>query len=110
MIDTPNTQPNRINDMKETTEPNTTSGDGGDCLERLVRRDCFFNMVQSPMGPKRAGNAYATKEAAKSWSDFVSRRHGGHPVKVEKFTVELLDGKVTPECAKILDERFNLDV
>lgn len=68
-------------------------------------------MVLHPFkGWIRAGNAYATKQAARGWVPFVRAAWRGLRVKVVPFTVVLIDGKVSAKSQKVLDEKFNLYV
>jgi len=78
-------------------------------LDGLVRRRVFFTMVKTPAGNVRAGNAYASEEAATEWLDFVSAAFGGRQAFVEPLDLESVDGRLSEETVSILDKRFNLD-
>jgi hypothetical protein len=92
----------QMSERVETSNVNTVG------VDRHVMR-YYFTMVQGPAGPYRAGNAYKSESTAESWRDFVSKAHRGLSVEVESVDVEFIDGKVSDESRRVLDERFNLD-
>lgn len=75
----------------------------------LVRRRVFFTMVKTPTGNVRAGNAYASEEAATEWLNFVSAAFGGRQTFVEQLDLKYVDGRLSEETVNELDEKFNLD-
>lgn len=78
---------------------------------RITKKQVCFIMVLHPTrGSVRVGNAYPDKSSAREWVPFVRNAWRGLKTTVEPFVIEMHDGKITQECAKVLDERFNMDV
>lgn len=74
------------------------------------RRTVYFRMVSHPSGETiRVGPAYKDKETAKSWGRFVKAAWRGCPVRIEKFTYTLTDGKMSEADKTKLSERYNMD-
>ena len=78
-------------------------------LDRVVRRDVYFTMVRLAKGWTRAGKAYATKETAESWLDFVSKAWGDRPTEVSGCTLTFVNGELDEESRRTLDETYNMD-
>jgi hypothetical protein len=75
----------------------------------LVRR-VWFNMVKTPTGWMRVGNAFGSKEAAEDMLDLIVRGYyPGRETKAEPLDLNYVDGRLDEQTARILDEKFNLD-
>lgn len=91
------------NETKTTEQPDAKTSAG--CV---VRRTLYFIMVHHPTGLVRCGNAYSSKLTANSWKKFVSEYWRGMKTSVQKCDLEWIDGKLTTESIKLLDEQFNI--
>ena len=89
-------------------EAKEKSSDVSGKVDALVRW-VFFTMVEISTGWMRVGNAYASREDAEGWLDFVSASKGGRPARVEGLDLFYVDGQLDERTVRELDERFNLD-
>ena len=86
-----------------------TSGDLPRKVDALVRQ-VWFNMVKTPTGWMRVGNAFGSKEAAEDMLDLIVRGYYlGREIKAEPLDLNYVDGRLDEQTVRILDEKFNLD-
>ena len=91
------------------TTPTNADGSPRVVLDAVVRRDVHFTMVRLQKGWTRVGRAYATKETAESWLDFVSKAWGDRPAEVSTCTLTFVNGQLDEESRRTLDETYNMD-
>jgi hypothetical protein len=76
----------------------------------VERRKVFFLMVTHPLkGRIRVGTAHNSRESAAGWRSFVSDAWHRLPVHISACTLHFVDGALTPQSIKILDQKYNLD-
>ena len=75
----------------------------------IERRDVYFTMVRLAKGWTRVGKAYATKEAAESWLDFVSKAWGDRLAEVSGCTLTFVNGQLDEDSRRTLDKTYNMD-
>lgn len=78
-------------------------------MSEMTTKTVYFTMVNHLSSWMRVGNAYPSHRAAKEWLPFVRGAWRGLPTKVEPCRLVFLDGKLTAESKRLLDEKFNLD-
>lgn len=90
-----------------------------DMLECVVIKDAkkqniqaWFIMVLNPWSGswKRVGNVYWKKETARDWVPFVKSAWRGCRTKIASCTIRFCNGKITDKSAKILDQKFNMEL
>ncbi len=91
------------------TTPTNTDGSPRVVLDAVVRRDVYFTMVRLAKGWTRVGKAYATKETAESWLDFVSKAWGDRPAEVSTCSLTWINGDLDLESICKLDQMYNMN-
>ena len=77
----------------------------------MSTRRVWFTMVLHPTtGWTRAGKAYGSCEAARSWVPFLRGAWRGLPVKISQCTLRWADGQLDETSRRTLDKKFNMDV
>lgn len=72
----------------------------------------YFTMVRKACGEwVRVGTPFRTKEAAKSWLQFIQNAWIGHRVSVRSCKVTFAsDGKPDEKSKRRIDHEFNIDL
>ena len=73
------------------------------------KRRLYFTMVCHPLGLKRAGNAYPTKQDARDAVPLVRGSWRGLRVTISQCTIVWHDGQLTPKSIATLDRKYNLE-
>lgn len=71
-------------------------------------RTVFFIMVDHPLGPRRVGNAYSSRDRAKEWVAFVRKFHRLRTY-IQRADLKFIDGQLDAASVELLDKVFNLD-
>ena len=75
----------------------------------VKKRRLYFIMVCHPLGAKRAGNAYATKQDARDAVPLVRGAWRGLHVTISQCTIIWRDGALTPKSVETLSRKYNLE-
>ena len=75
----------------------------------VKKRRLYFTMVRHPLGPTRAGNAYATKQDARDAVPFVRGSWRGLRVTISQCTLVWHGGQLTPKSIATLARKYNLE-
>ena len=75
----------------------------------VKKRRLYFTLVCHPLGAKRVGNAYPTKQDARDAVLFVRGAWRGMRVKVSQCTIVWRDGVLTPKSVETLSCKYNLE-
>jgi hypothetical protein len=75
----------------------------------VKKRRLYFTMVCHPLGAKRVGNAYATKQDARDAVPLVRGAWRGLRVKISQCTIVWRDGVLCPKSLQTLDHKYNMD-
>ena len=75
----------------------------------VKKRRLYFTMVCHPLGAKRAGNAYATKQDARDAVPLVRGAWRGLHVTISQCTIIWRDGALTPKSVETLSRKYNLE-
>ena len=75
----------------------------------VKKRRLYFTMVCHPLGAKRAGNAYATKQDARDAVPLVRGAWRGLRVTISQCTLIWHDGVLTPKSAETLSSKYNME-
>ena len=75
---------------------------------KTFTRTYYFLML---FGVRRVGRCYASRKTAKEWLHFVAKATRAHPgqFEIHPFTLRVINGALTPQCAQELDEKFNMN-
>jgi hypothetical protein len=73
------------------------------------KRRLYFTMVRHPLGAKRVGNAYATKQDARDAVPLVRGAWRGLRVVISQCTLVWRDGVLCPKSLQTLDHKYNMD-
>jgi len=75
----------------------------------VKKRRLYFTMVCHPLGAKRVGNAYATKQDARYAVPLVRGAWRGLRVVISQCTLVWRDGVLCPKSLQTLDRKYNMD-
>lgn len=75
----------------------------------VKKRRLYFTMVHHPLGLKRAGNAYATKQDARDAVQHVRGSWRGLRVTISQCTLVWHDGQMAPKSVDTLSRKYNLE-
>ena len=73
------------------------------------KRRLYFTMVCHPLGLKRAGNAYPTKQDARDAVPLVRGSWRGLRVAISQCTIVWRDGQLTPKSIATLARKYDLE-
>ena len=70
----------------------------------------YFTMIcHTETGWFRVGNAYSSRQCAKSWLPFARKAWRRLPGKVEQCKLDFVDGVITDDSRKLLSDCYNME-